>query len=49
MFHNSGNNEYKNGRQTFYYIRNKQGERRSMTFAPMAQILNNAAMGENEP
>lgn len=28
----------------FCLIRNKQGERRSLAFAPVAQILNNAAM-----
>ena len=27
----------------FCLIRNKQGERRSLAFAPMAQILNNTA------
>ncbi len=28
----------------FCLIRNKQGERRSFAFAPVAQILNNAAV-----
>lgn len=28
----------------FCLIRNKQGERRSLAFAPVAQILNNAAV-----
>ena len=28
----------------FCLIRNKQGERRSLAFAPMTQILNNAAV-----
>lgn len=30
----------------FCFIRNKQGERRSLAFAPVAQILNNAAMAQ---